>query len=385
MALLPSRSPSLLLLLLLLLPLVFSGRLHQALGLGFGINYGQIANNLPSPSRVAVLLQTINISRVKLYDADPNVLRAFRDSDVEFIVGIGNEKVSGMTDFTRSLAWVKQNVQPYLPRTRITSITVGNEVFSGNDTALKSDLLPAMQSVYQALRALGLDGQVNVTTAHSFAILANSYPPSAGSFRQDLAQYIQPLLTFHAEIRSPLLINAYPFFAYKADPHGISLPYALFQPNAGVTDPNTNLNYDNMLYAQMDSVYSAAKAMGHTDVEIRISETGWPSMGDPDEVGASPENAAAYNGNLLKRIAMSQGTPMRPSVPIDVFVFALFNEDLKPGPTSERNYGLFYPDGSPVYNVGLQGHLRPYLFSSSSRAMVVPALGLLPLLVAALI
>ncbi|KAL8107372.1 hypothetical protein AgCh_023960 [Apium graveolens] len=29
--------------------------------------------------------------------------------------------------------------------------------------------------------------------------------------------------------------------------------------------------------------------------------------------------------------------------------------NLKPGPVSERNYGLYYPNVSPVYDIGLQG------------------------------
>ncbi|URE09300.1 Glycosyl hydrolases family 17 [Musa troglodytarum] len=218
-----------------------------------GVNYGQIANNLPSPTRVAGLLRSLNISR-------------------------------------------------YLPYTDITCVTVGNEVFKGNDTLLMSNLLPAMQSVHQALVSLGLDKKVTVASAHSIDMLASSYPPSAGSFRQDLAAYIQPILGFHSITNSPFLISAYPFFAYKENPSTISLDYVLFEPNSGVTDPNTNLNYDNMLYAQIDAVYSAMRAWGHTDIEVRISETGWPSRGDDDEVGATPENAAKYNGNLLRRI-----------------------------------------------------------------------------------
>lgn len=346
----------------------FADPSSQSLALTVGINYGQIANNLPSPGRVSWFLQSLNVSRVKLYDADQNVLSAFLNTNVEFIVGIGNENVATMTDPSKAQAWVQQHVLPYLPHTRITCITVGNEVFTGNNTTLMANILPAMQSVYQVLVSLGLDKQVNVTTAHSLDILGNSYPPSASSFRQDLAVYIQPLLNFHSMAKSPFLINAYPYFAYKADPSSVSLEYVLFQPNPGVIDPNTKLNYDNMLYAQIDSVYSAIQAMGHTDIDVRISETGWPSRGDPDEVGATPEYAAIYNGNLLQRIAMNQGTPLKPSAPVDIFVFALFNEDLKPGPTSERNYGLFYPDGTPVYNIGLRGYLPP--MSSSSKLMV---------------
>jgi len=342
-----------------------------------GINYGQIGDNLPSPSRVSYLLRSMQVSKVKLYDADPTVLSAFLDTDVEFVVGIGNENVSAMAaDPTAARAWVQRHVQPYLASgTRITCITVGNEVLKGNDTALKAALLPAMQSVYAALTALGLQGAVNVTTAHSLDIMGTSYPPSAGAFAPDAVPYVQPLLGFLSMARSPFLINCYPYFAYKADPGNVPLEYVLFQPNAGVTDANTRLNYDNMLYAQVDSVYAAIQALGHTDVDVKISETGWPSRGDPDEAGATPEYAGTYIGNLLQRIEMKQGTPLRPSVPIDVYVFALFNENLKPGPASERNYGLFYPDGTPVYNVGLRGYLPPMDFSRGTQKVRSLSLG----------
>ncbi|KAA8544246.1 hypothetical protein F0562_022258 [Nyssa sinensis] len=349
----------------LVLLLTLSGSVVRVLSLGVGINYGQIANNLPSPSRVAFLLRSLNISRVKLYDADPNVLSAFSNSNIDFVIGLGNEYLLNMTDPIKAQNWIEQYVQPYLPQTKITCVTVGNEVLSGNDTRLMSYLLPAMQTVNSALVNLGLSKQVYVTTAHSLAILAYSFPPSSGAFREDLAEYIQPLLNFHSQINSPFLINAYPYFAYKDNPDQVPLNYVLFEPNPGTTDPNTNLNYDNMLYAQIDAVYSAIKAMGHTDIQVKISETGWPSKGDPNEVGATPENAGLYNGNLLRRIEEMQGTPAKPSVPVDIYVFALFNEDLKPGPASERNYGLYYPDGTPVYNVGLQGFLPQMDFSAA--------------------
>lgn len=107
--------------------------------------------------------------------------------------------------------------------------------------------------------------------------------------------------------------------------------------------------------------------MGHKDIEVKIYETGWPSKGDPDEAGATPEYAGIYNGNLFKRIAAKEGTPARPNVPIDVYVFALFNENLKPGPASERNYGLYYPNGVAVDNFGLQGYLPQLtLFESAA-------------------
>lgn len=348
--------------------LLLPGSILRIQGLEVGINYGQIANNIPSPSRVAILLQSIQVYRVKLYDANPNVLMAFANSNVEFILGLGNEYLTNMTDPLKAQAWIQTHIQPYISQTKITCIVVGNEVFTGPDVQLSPYVLPAMEGVYSALKSLGLSNQVTVTTAHSTGILQNSFPPSSASFKPEFAQYLQPMLNFQSQINSPFLINAYPFFTYKDSPNEISLDYVLFRPNAGTTDSATNLHYDNMLYAQIDAVYAAIKQMGHTDIEVQVSETGWPSKGDPNEYGATIQNAAAYNGNLIQRVQKQEGTPGRPNVPIIVYVFALFNENLKPGPTSERNYGLYYPNGEPVYNIGLQkGYLPQFYISSDSQ------------------
>ncbi|KAK1435065.1 hypothetical protein QVD17_00825 [Tagetes erecta] len=350
-----------------LLLLIFSRSFTATLSLGVGINYGQIGNNLPSPSRVSILLGSLNISRVKLYDADPNVLTAFANTNVEFIIGLGNEYLQKMQDPQQAQIWIQQKLQPHISQTKITCVTVGNEVLGGVDPQLPQYLVPAMKSMYQALVNLGLNSQVYVTTAHSLQILKTSFPPSNGAFRDDLIQYIQPILSFHAMTNSPFLINAYPYFAYKNDPKNVQIEYLLFEPNPGTVDPNTNLKYDNMLYAQIDAVYSGIKALGHSDIQVRISETGWPSKGDVDEPGATVENAGIYNRNLLQRMQGGQGTPAHPSQRIDIYVFALFNENMKPGPTSERNYGLYYPDGTPVYNLGVQGYLPRIEYSSSAK------------------
>lgn len=317
-----------------------------------GINYGQTANNLPSPEKVAPLIKSIGVNKVKLYDADPKVLKAFADTNVEFIVGIGNEYLSNLQDPDAGQSWVNSNIKPYLPATKITSIAVGNEVLTFNDTSLSGYLLPAMQSIHTALVNMKLDSKITVTTPHSLAVLESSYPPSSGAFRQDLIGCLTPILDFLSETCSPFLINAYPFFAYKGNSKQVSLDYVLFQPNDGILDSKTNLHYDNMLFAQIDAVYAALGSLGYKKLQVQISETGWPSKGDDDEIGASPENAKKYNGNLIKIVSKQKGTPAMPDYDLNIFVFALFNENLKPGPTSERNYGLFKPDGTPAYDLG---------------------------------
>ncbi|XP_038993529.1 glucan endo-1,3-beta-glucosidase 11-like isoform X1 [Hibiscus syriacus] len=337
-----------------------------------GVNYGQIADNLPPPEDVVPLVKSIGATQVKLYDADPRVLGAFANTGIEFMVGLGNEYLDKMRDPAKAQAWVKQNVQSHLPATKITSIFVGNEVLTLNDSSLSDNLLPAMQSVHAALVNLGLDKQVTVTTTHSLAILQTSYPPSAGSFRVDLIDRLCQTLGFHQKTGSPFLINAYPYFAYKANPTQIPLDFVLFQPNQGVTDPETNLHYDNMLYAQIDAVYSALASLGYSKLPVHISETGWPSKGDEDEAGATPENAKKYNGNLIKLMSGKTGTPMRPDSDLNIYIFALFNENLKPGPTSERNYGLFKPDGTAAYSLGIRG-INVVAGGSSGNAVTTPS------------
>ncbi|KAL7160619.1 hypothetical protein ABFS83_01G108200 [Erythranthe nasuta] len=330
---------------------LFSASLLLTAASSFAINYGQIANNLPHPESVIPLVKSIGATRLKLYDADPRVLKAFANTGVEFIVGIGNEYLANMVDPKQAQAWVKTNVQCYLPATKITSIAVGNEVLTFNDSTLSYNLLPAMENIHTALVSLNLDKQVMVTTAHNLGILEVSYPPSAGAFRRDLTQKLSCILDFHCKVGSPFLINAYPYFAYKANPKEIKLDFVLFE-GSGIVDTGTGLHYDNMFHAQIDAAHSAMEKLGYKNVCLQISETGWPSKGDGDEAGASPENARKYNGNLLKLISEKKGTPKRPNMDLNVYVFALFNENQKPGPTSERNFGLFKPDGTPVYNLG---------------------------------
>ncbi|XP_031494356.2 glucan endo-1,3-beta-glucosidase 11-like [Nymphaea colorata] len=318
-----------------------------------GINYGQVANNLPSPDDVLTLLKSLKISKIRIYDTNPEILTSFANSNIDIIVTLGNQLVGKVVDPQQALDWVTTNIKPYLPATNISGISIGNEPFNSDDSLLMLNLAPAMASIHAALVQLGLGSSIQVSSANSLAILSNSFPPSAAAFREDLVGLITPMLQFLADTGSPFWINAYPYFAYKSNPTSVSLNYVLFEPGEGMVDPYTNLHYDNMLYAQVDAVIFAMARAGFTGVEVRVSETGWPSKGDAGEYGASLENAEAYNRNLLRRQFEKEGTPLRPEQSLEVYLFALFNENLKPGPTSERNYGLYRPDGSKAYDVGL--------------------------------
>lgn len=319
----------------------------------YGINYGRIADNIPTPEKVVQLLRAAKIRNVRIFDFDHSVIQAFSGTGLELVVGLPNGYLKDMSaNADHALSWVKDNIQQFYPQTRIVGIAVGNEVLT-NDQDLWGSLLGAVKNIYNATKSLNLDHKIQITTSHSYGVFDNSYPPSNCTFRENMKQqYIVPLLDFFSQIGSPFCLNAYPFLTYMSDPKHIDVKYALFEKNAGIVDSQTKLHYDNLFDAQIDAAYAALEDAGFEKMELIVTETGWASRGDPNEEVATPENARTYNYNLRKRLALRKGTPMRPKIMLKAYVFAMFNEDDKPGPTSERNFGLWKPDGSISYDVG---------------------------------
>ncbi|KAL2903282.1 hypothetical protein RDABS01_001992 [Bienertia sinuspersici] len=155
-----------------------------------------------------------------------------------------------------------------------------------------------------------------------------------------------PLLQFLEQSDSPFMVNVYPFFSYINNKKDIGLDYALFE-NQGVMLDN-GLFYDNLFDATLDSFVAAMEREGFRGVRVVVSETGWPTDGGE---AASPENARVYNGNVVKRALGDVGTPMRPSVGVEVFLFDMFDENGKDGQEYEKHFGVFGLDGIKAYDV----------------------------------
>ena len=318
------------------------------------MNYGQVADNLPPPSATAKLLQSTSIQKVRLYGSDPAIIKALANTGIGIVIGASNGDISALaSDPNFAKNWINSNVIPFYPASKIILITVGNEVMTFGDRPLMEQLLPAMQNLQNALNGASLGGKIKVSTVHSMAVLKHSEPPSSGSFDPSIGDLMKGLLAFSNATGSPFTINPYPYFAYRGDTRPETLAFCLFQPNSGRFDSNTKIKYTNMFDAQVDAVRSALNSMGFKGVEIVVAETGWPYKGDANEVGASVENAKAYNGNLIAHLRSKVGTPLMPGTSVDTYLFALYDEDLKPGLASERAFGLFKPDLTMTYDVGL--------------------------------
>lgn len=310
--------------------------------ISIGVNYGKVANDLPSPAQVVQLFKNNGITKMRIFGPDTAVLEALRNSDIALTLGVPNEELQSMaTNIEAVNTWFAQHVDPYYQDILFQYIVVGNEVVPGN---LANYVLPVMQNLQSILDAKQLSG-ISVTTSVPSSVSGASYPPSISVFSDESREAMSGILRFLAAQANPLLVNLYPYFAYASNPQDIPLNYA--QLNAqDIVVRDGIYGYNNMLDAMIDSFFWAMENVGVADVDIVVSESGWPSAGNGDLT--TIPLAEAYNNNFVRRITSQVGTPKRPDAFIEGFVFAMFNENQKPAGV-EQNFGLFYPDMRPVY------------------------------------
>ncbi|KAK2406126.1 hypothetical protein P8452_68488 [Trifolium repens] len=324
-----------------------------------GVNYGQLGNNLPNPTTSVSLIKNLKAKRVKIYDANPQILKALENTGIQVSIMLPNQLVTNVSsNQTLANQWVQSNVVPFYPKTLIRYLLVGNELISSTTNETWPHIVPAMHRIKHSLTTFGLH-KIKVGTPLAMDVLQTSFPPSSGTFRNDIAlSVIKPMLEFLHVTNSFFFIDVYPFFAWASDPVNINLDYALFESNnITVTDSGTGLVYTNLFDQMVDAVYFAMERLGFPDIQIFIAETGWPNGGDLDQIGANIHNAATYNRNFVKKVTKKPliGTPARPSSILPSFIFALYNENLKTGLGTERHFGLLYPNGSSIYEIDLSG------------------------------
>lgn len=319
-----------------------------------GVNYGTLGDDLPPPDQAIKLIRSVNGGAVRIYDANATILAAAARANLRVATQVPNELIPSIAhNQTAADSWITTNILP-IKKSKIMYVYVGNEILSNTDiVSTWPELVPAMKNIYRALKARNMEN-ILVGTPCAMDMIDTVFPPSAARFRSDITySIVEPLLKFLKETDSCFFLDAYPYFTWSANHTIVPLNYALFKAKKRefYFDRNTKLTYENLLEQMIDSVVSAMAKLGYNDVPVALSETGWPNGGDVSEFGANVYNAATYNRNLVRVLARRKGTPLRPNVPIPTFIFALFNENLKGGPGTERHWGLFYPNETAVYPV----------------------------------
>ncbi|KAH9758685.1 glucan endo-1,3-beta-glucosidase 7 [Citrus sinensis] len=279
-----------------------------------GINYGNLGDNLPSPEDTVKLLQSTSIQKIRLYSPDIPMIKALANSGIDIVVGTQNSEIPALaSDPNAAKTWINTNVLPFYPASNIFLIMVGNEI--SLDENFRKQLLPAMQNMQNALDAGSLGGKIKVSTVHSMSVLSHSDPPSSGEFQTWLVDVMKGFLGFNNATGSPFVINPYPYYAYNSDPRPGYLAYCLFQ----------------WLLRLDGHPKETTKNLGQPLIKPRIN----------------------YYSGLITHFRSKAGTPLMPGKTTDTYLFALYDENLKQGPISERSFGLFKPDRTANFDVGL--------------------------------
>ncbi|KAM7529393.1 hypothetical protein LguiB_032803 [Lonicera macranthoides] len=323
-----------------------------------GVNIGTDLSDMPHPTQVVALLKAQQIRHVRLYNADRAMLLALANTGILVTITVPNDQLLGVGQSNSTAAnWVSQNIVAHYPATNITTVCVGSEVLNTLPNAAPV-LINALKFVHSALVASNLDRQIKVTTPLSSTIILDSFPPSQAFFNHSLNPILVPMLYFLQSTGSFLTLNIYPYYDYMQSNGVIPLDYALFKPlpaNKEAVDSNTLLHYSNVFDAMVDAAYFAMAFLNFTNVPVVVTESGWPSKGDSNEPDATLDNANTYNSNLIRHVLNKTGTPKHPGIAVSTYIYELYNEDLKAGPVSEKNWGLFDANGAPIYTLRLTG------------------------------
>ncbi|GMI94165.1 ZERZAUST HOMOLOG [Hibiscus trionum] len=323
---------------------------------GLGVNWGLIASHPLDPKIVVQMIKDNGIKKVKIFDADKDVLDVLAGTDIEVMVGIPNYFLESLSEkYSVAQAWVKANVTAYMGKNRVNFkyVAVGNEPFltayNGSFTNLT---LPAMKNILKALNEAGHGKDIKVSTPLNGDVYTTpTYKPSNGIFRPDIADIMGDMCEFLDQNDAAFIVNIYPFLNLYQNP-GFPENYAFFD-NPAPMDDNGN-KYQSVLDANIDTLVSALKVAKYPDIPIIIGEAGWPTDAN---VYATTKNAERFYTGLLKKMASKEGTPLRPKAYPDVYMFSLLDEDQKsvdPG-MFERHWGIFTFDGQPKFPMDLSG------------------------------
>lgn len=234
-------------------------------------------------------------------------------------------------------------------------VAVGNEPFlSSYNNSFLNVTFPALQNIQRALNEANVGGTIKATVplnADVYNSPSSNSVPSAGRFRTDISDLMTQIVQFLNQNGAPFTVNIYPFLSLYSDDN-FPIDFAFFD---GASNPivDNGIQYTNVFDANFDTLVSALKAVGLGDMPILVGEVGWPTDGDKN---ANIAYAQRFYAGLMKRVALNQGTPLRPSA-IEIYLFGLIDEDSKsiaPG-SFERHWGIFRYDGQPKFPFDLSG------------------------------
>ena len=310
-----------------------------------GVNFSntfQSAGKQVSATKAAEQIKATGVKTVKMFTYNQaDCISAFAKEGLQVLVDVpnGDLKACAKNDSTtiNTIVDVLSNNASSIPM-----ICVGNEPLgSWWNNAYAPYLVEAITNIKTAIKAKGLSAKV--TVPFNYAIMGNSYPPSAGAFNSSLKNTILDVCAILKEDNSVFMVNVYPFITQNNQPNNVHLDYCLFTAGEKHWVHDGSYTYKNIFDAMYDALYVALGNNGYGSLPIVIGEAGWPTGPTATYSTATKANARTFNQNLINHCKSGNGTPRNPNVRIPCFIFEMYDEDKKPTGAGlfEQHWGVY--------------------------------------------
>ncbi|KAJ4762464.1 hypothetical protein LUZ62_072839 [Rhynchospora pubera] len=326
---------------------------------GLGVNWGTVTYHPLPIDTVVQLLKDNNIKKLKLFGVEHEILTALAGSDIEVMVTVTNDHLADMGSFDAVKEWVKVNLIHYLELKKgvnIAYVAVGNEPFLKDYNGKYNNVVfPALKNIQNALNAANYS-RIKATIPINADVLYSpdiNHVPSAGVWREDIADLMDQIVAFYHNNSAPFTVNIYPFLSLYYGKGKFPVDYAFFDGNSNPLMDN-GAAYTNVLDANYDTLVTVLNKAGYKNMPIIVGEIGWPTDGD---INANATLAQKFYKGLVKNLATKKGTPLRPNDQMNVYLFGLIDEEGKsilPG-DFERHWGIFTYDGQPKFELDITG------------------------------
>lgn len=314
---------------------------NATIGVNFSNTFQSVGKQV-SAAKAAGQIKAIGVKTVKMFTYNQtDCISAFAKEGLQVLVDVpnGDLKACANNDTTTINAIVKV-LSDY--STTIPMICVGNEPLgSWYHSTYAPDLVNALTNIKAAIATKGLI--TKVTVPFNYAIMGNSYPPSAGAFNQNLKKIILDVCTILKADSSVFMVNVYPFLTHNSQPNNVPLDYCLFTAGENHWVHDGSYTYKNIFDAMYDALYVALENNGYGSLPIVIGEAGWPTGPSVTYSAATKVNAQTFNQNLINHCKSGNGTPRNPNVRIPCFIFEMYDENTKPTDAGafEQHWGVY--------------------------------------------
>ncbi|CAI9118703.1 OLC1v1020303C1 [Oldenlandia corymbosa var. corymbosa] len=326
-----------------------------------GINWGRVATQRMIPSMVVDMLLQNSINDVKVFSFSSNVLEPIGGTNISLAVTMPNEEFEFITDLDNANKWINLKFIKYKTfNVNFKYLYIGFQPLSTkfgpiiyNTTA---DVLERMQKAL-VKEKLG----ITATMSHYTDILnyETLKKPSMAEFKPDLKNILSRICKTLQSSNSTFGIDIFTILNVQEHFNNVT-EFAFFDNNSTFRIQDGNLTYTNAFEAMYDSTVWALEKLGFPDLPVSVGATGWPTDGTEE---STPENAQRYLQGLANFLMSNKGTPKRPGISIDAYIHNLADENSVRTLSGNftRHFGIYKFDGTPKFNLDLQGKQRPVM------------------------